>query len=331
VNLLVDPGSPVDLPVISKKVGQVIGDISKINLFSVNHQDPDVVANAVFLQRMNPKALCIASEDTWRLVAHYELDPAKVRLAEKFKDGKMTLQTGHVVAFLPTPFCHFRGALALYDLESRVLFTGDLFGGLSAAQHKALWANEASWDGIKAFHQIYMPARKVLQRAVASIRALDPKPLIIAPQHGDLLQGEMIDYFLDRVAALPVGADLLEELADPQMLAMIKDAANEVLSLAVTLLGESTVAAKLASPSARHDILAHAAISGAMITGVHSASPELLSILERALSRDEPFEIVNQLRMGGIKAALQRNIPVHTGRLEADDDLIVEPEDDLVS
>jgi glyoxylase-like metal-dependent hydrolase (beta-lactamase superfamily II) len=194
---------------LTRKASKIIGNIKNVNLVFLNHQDPDVGYNAGYLQKMNPSMYVLCSEDTWRLVNFYGLNPKKYRPAEHFKDMKASLQTGHIVSFVPTPFCHFRGALMIYDHENRILFTGDLFGGLSYVQD--LYADERYWEGLKTFHQIYMPTQEAIKLAIANIRALDPPPLMIAPQHGSIIEGKWLDYYIDKLERLPVGLNLLIE------------------------------------------------------------------------------------------------------------------------
>lgn len=207
VNLIVDPGPPAHLKTLTQKIANVIGHPSKVNLLFINHQDPDVASNASYLRKLNPRLTVLSSEDTWRLIRFYGLDPKRFYPTERYTKKGVILSSGHHLQFVPTPYCHFRGATMLYDLESRILYTGDLFGGLSHTQN--FWADEKSWEGMKDFHQIYMPIQEGLRLAVQSIRKLNPKPLILAPQHGALIRGKWIDYFLERIEKLPVGLNLL--------------------------------------------------------------------------------------------------------------------------
>ena len=210
--LLIDPGSPSDCAVVAARVAEVLGSAASLSAFFLNHQDPDVASStAFFSQRFAPRAHVLCSEDTWRLVVHFGLDRARFRATDRYLDHGLRLPTGHVLQFVPTPYCHFRGATMLYDRETRVLFSGDLFGGLSPADEQSLWADGSAWPGMRAFHQIYMPSGDALRRAVAAIRALDPAPEIIAPQHGGLLRGEWIELYLRRLEQLPVGVELLDD------------------------------------------------------------------------------------------------------------------------
>jgi len=131
VSLRIDPGPPADLMTLTKKVGQVLGNLRNVNLVFANHQDPDVAANAGYLQKLNPNISVVCSEDTWRLIRFYDLDPKRYYATERFKKNTLNLATGHTLRFVPSPFCHFRGATMLYDPETRILSTGDLFGARS--------------------------------------------------------------------------------------------------------------------------------------------------------------------------------------------------------
>jgi hypothetical protein len=196
----------------------------------------DVVGNAPYIARLNPNTLMLATEDTWRLVSLSGLDSTKFRAVERFKNMRIVLPTGHRIQFVPTPFCHFRGACMLYDLESRILFSGDFMGGIAATQ---LYATRANWPGVKAFHQLYMPSNEALRLAVRRIRELKPAPLMIAPQHGSIILEEDIPFFLDKMENLQVGLDIIAtfDRIMPQMIAGL----NEIIEKVRTNIGEENV------------------------------------------------------------------------------------------
>lgn len=207
LTLLVDPGAPADRGALDENLSRLIGGMSRLNVAFANHQDPDVAFNLGFLQQLNPRLFVLTSEDTWRLIQFYGLDENYYRSTESFPDGRVRMKTGHELRFIPSPYCHFRGAVMLYDVESRILFTGDLFGGLSFVGD--LYADERHWEGVKTFHQIYMPTREALALALDNIARLDPKPKLLAPQHGSLIAGEWIEYYMEKLGRLPVGLNLL--------------------------------------------------------------------------------------------------------------------------
>jgi flavorubredoxin len=206
-NLIVDPGPPELLTHLQKVLMPLIGGLEKIQGILINHQDPDVAANAAYIQKLNPQCMTVASEDTWRLIHFFGLKASCFKAVESYRNHRAVMPGGCRLHFVASPFCHFRGAMMYYDERSRILFSGDLFGGLSYSH--SLYADESSWEGIKTFHQLYMPSRDALRLAVSRIRNLKPQPEMIAPQHGSIIQGELIKDFLDRMYNLDVGLDLL--------------------------------------------------------------------------------------------------------------------------
>jgi glyoxylase-like metal-dependent hydrolase (beta-lactamase superfamily II) len=208
VNLMFDPGPQQIIQLLEKAVQPIIGGLRNVHAVLINHQDPDVAPNSAYIQKLNPRCMVVASEDTWRLIRFFGLKESRFKSVESYRTAKVVLPGGSQIAFVHTPFCHFRGSMMYYDVDSRILFSGDLFGGLSYSQD--LYATESSWEGIKTFHQLYMPSREALQLAISRIRNLDPQPVMIAPQHGSIIGEELVQDFLDRLYNLEVGLDLLK-------------------------------------------------------------------------------------------------------------------------
>jgi glyoxylase-like metal-dependent hydrolase (beta-lactamase superfamily II) len=119
------------------------------------------------------------TEDVWRLVQHLSVRPGKLHFPPALGSRPQILPLGIAWQPVPTPFCHFRGAMAWYDPESRILFSGDLFGGLNQLGRVHLFAEEADWSGIAQFHQIYMP--REIPRFTIRRCALSPAVQTIAP------------------------------------------------------------------------------------------------------------------------------------------------------
>jgi len=236
VNLLIDPGPSLDIEELSSKATMAVGGLSNVQFVYVNHQDPDVIGVAPKLLQLNPKLLFLMTEDTWRLVQYYGIPKSNFKAVEQFSNLKTVLLTGQELQFIPTPFCHFRGACMLYDRETRILFSGDLFGGIASSE---LMATGASWAGIKAFHELYMPNNEALRLAVKRIRELDPPPLFIAPQHGGIVSGPLVEQFLQKLSDLRVGLDIINSLDNkiPLLIAAI----NEILKAAREMLGAAVV------------------------------------------------------------------------------------------
>ncbi|MFW2331655.1 MAG: DUF4388 domain-containing protein [Nitrospinota bacterium] len=236
--LLIDPGSQAHFPDISRRISEIT-DISSIQLFSVNHQDPDVCSNAIYIVEMNPKAICISTETTSRLLVHYGIK--KFWFVED-KKWVLRLITNHTLLFFPTPFCHFAGAFGIYDPETGVVFTGDLFGQTSIHNSDApLYATEDNWQDLVTFHSIYMPGNSALRYSIKKLKDVCGIPKMIATQHGGIIKGEkMVKDWIDRVEKLPVGIDLLDKKIDDSS-AAYQSAAAEVLSSMARIMSDFSI------------------------------------------------------------------------------------------
>ncbi len=211
VNMIMDPGTKKDLPNIMLVSKKLFGGIQNLHLIFLSHQDPDLTSIVPALMATAPKTKVIASIDTWRLLKMYGGIPEKRFLAvEGFKGDILNIKsTGHQIRFVNATYCHFRGAMMFYDLESKILFTGDFMGGVDSRDGEGVYATEDSWDGIALFHEIYMPSSKAVKETINRITLLEPFPEVIAPQHGDVIKGGLLLDFLSRLYNLEVGIELL--------------------------------------------------------------------------------------------------------------------------
>ena len=256
-NILIDPGSSSDFAIVRSKVESILGEFGRLSSIFINHQDPDVGSStSTILSRYAKHAVVLTSEETWRLVVHTNIPRKQCVLTDRYPKG-VPLPSGDTLIPVPSPFCHFVGAVMLYDPQTRVLFSGDLFGGLTPRDAEGFLATEADWTGIRAFHQLYMPSNVGLRRAVANIRALDPPVEMIAPQHGRLLRGDIMYEFMERIENLSVGLDNLEDrLADPEHLPGWNSVLERVLETVVNNAGDAVFEVLLQDPLLRDDLRA---------------------------------------------------------------------------
>lgn len=305
VNLLLDPGPTDDFDILSKHLTSLLGDVSKVNMVYVNHQDPDVVGNLPYLAKLNPKLNVVASEDTWRLVGLSGMKNISFHAVERFKSTRVQFPTGHNVQFVPTPFCHFRGACMIYDLETRILFTGDFFGGVAAT---GLWADRSNWAGIKAFHQIYMPSNEAIRLAVQKIRELDPKPLMLAPQHGGVIKGDLIDEFLEQMDSLSVGLDIISSIKDK--LPVLIKALNEINAAVAEIAGKEHLDRVLRMFDADGSFPAFFSLTGSgVVTDIKGEPTESVEALIRCFFNGLDEQNKNLLKSRFLRILLDRNLP----------------------
>jgi serine/threonine-protein kinase len=237
----VDPGSRLDYSVVRDNLLRHVGEFAALGFVSLNHQDPDITGNLIPFMQENPNLAGLVTEDTWRLVRHLNAAPKQLWFANKLKDNLLALPGGHRLQMVPTPFCHFRGAMAFYDPETQVLFSGDLFAGLNVPGRVQLFAEVDDWPGIAQFHQIYMPSREIVAYALRQVRGLDPPVKVIAPQHGFVLAGDFLGEVMARLENLPMGIDLLPGELDERYLPAYAEVFQEVVDLAAQRLGKSEV------------------------------------------------------------------------------------------
>ncbi len=223
VNLIMDPGTKQDLNGLMTVAKELFGGINNLDLIFISHQDPDLTSVLPSLLAIAPKAKIISSIDTWRLVKMYgDLNEGRFIAIENFKSDILTIKSsGHRIRFVPATYCHFRGAMMLYDYENRILFTGDFMGGVDTRKGEGIFANESSWEGIKMFHEIYMPVSMAVKETIDRISTLNPFPEVIAPQHGDVIKDDLAIDFLTRLYDLEVGFDLMRKVEPEKELTIV--------------------------------------------------------------------------------------------------------------
>ncbi len=209
INMIMDPGTKLDLPLLEDALKELIGGLKNIDIIFVSHQDPDVTSNVSPLLMRAKNSFLIGSIDAWRLIKMYGVPQGRFKAAESFVSSYFEIPgTTSKIYFVPATYCHFRGAMMVYDPETRILFSGDFMAGLNTMNKQSVYADESAWPGIALFHQIYMPSKKAIQRTIELIRMLTPKVEVIAPQHGYVIKGDLVDEFLERLYHLDVGVDI---------------------------------------------------------------------------------------------------------------------------
>lgn len=313
-NLIVDPGSSKDFSTVQAKVTQILGSVNKISSIFINHQDPDVASSVgLLLGRYSPKAHVLCTEDTWRLVHYYNIPRNRFVALERFPRG-IKLPTGDVVVPVPSPFCHFVGAMMLYDPHTRVLFSGDLFGALTEKGAKGIYADESDWPGMRAFHQIYMPTQKAVRHAIENIRALDPPVEIIAPQHGRVIEGEWVQEFMERLWDLPVGLDIMDDRnASPDELLAWTTVLTRIVDVARSELGDEAMKYLAADPNLRGIVT----VGGGGLQ-VSSLGKTTVERAVRILVYNTSYELGQAIKFEAVYAAGELGLP--TPAVELDED-----------
>ncbi len=309
VHVCIDPGSRTDWPVVAANINRLIGDVGELQSFTCNHQDPDVIGNASYLCDANPNISALMTEEVWRLAQHLDFQPRRVHFANSICSPFVTLADRHRWQFVPTPFCHFRGAMAFYDPDIRTLFSGDLFGGLNRPGRVQMLAEESDWAGIAQFHQIYMPTREALRYAVRQIRSLTPAVEVIAPQHGFVITGELVPLFLERLENLLVGLDLLLVENDTVALDGYRAVLDRLIVAARQTLGREEVQRRLRSTDSGDGLDRLISLREEDLHLERDGFAAVVKIFSR-LARGEASGFANSLRSDVLAACFEHNLPL---------------------
>ena len=314
INMIIDPGPPAVFQTVQENLLELTKNNPKIDFTFLNHQDPDVSTNVMYLSKYNPSMKVICSEDTWRLVNFLGLNEKNFMAIDKFKSLRGKLSTGHYIRFIPTPFCHFRGATMLYDETSQVLFTGDLFGGITHVP--GLYATSVNWHGMRTFHQLYMPSQKAIRSAIDKIRSLNPKPKILAPQHGALITGNLIDEFMDKLYDLPVGWNLLETLVKHKDFYI--EAVNDILQTISNRIGDDLITMTIQKIESDGSFPNVFEMKNNRVFDIKLDPSKSFKIFLDVLQDGQPRENLEIIRNAVLKAAVDWNVPLFESLISED-------------
>lgn len=198
-SILIDPGSMLQQEDIINKI-QMACDLKDVRYIILHHQDPDLCAAVPHLEKLiNRDDLQIVTHSRMSvLIKHYGLQSSYYNIDE----NDFVLQAGNrTLKFYTTPYCHSPGAFVTYDERTKVLFSGDIFGGLEDSWH--FLADENYFQHIEGFHMAYMPSRDILNYALRKIESLDIE--LIAPQHGSVIQKKYIHDLIDKMKQMECG------------------------------------------------------------------------------------------------------------------------------
>jgi serine phosphatase RsbU (regulator of sigma subunit) len=236
--IIIDPGSVLYFENLVDKVSQLT-ELETITHIIIQHQDPDVCGNIALLMDTirasgNESCTIITHKRTAALIRHYGGD-LKYEYSNMLPGEKLQLGDKKALKFIHTPYLHAPGAIATYFSEDKILFSGDIFGGMTEGWD--LYADEDYFEKIKAFHQDYMPAKELLLFAMTKFERYDIEK--IAPQHGSVLNKKqakvIIEAFKDFECGLFIDQGFRDELSAAQK--KIEEQ-NEIMNRELLLAGQ---------------------------------------------------------------------------------------------
>ncbi|MBI2411974.1 MAG: diguanylate cyclase [Deltaproteobacteria bacterium] len=200
-SVLIDPGGHLTFENVRRKVEEVI-PFSNIRYFVCHHQDPDITASLKLIEKIPGLRTDAVVVTHWRareLVKHYALSLPFWEIEENHWQLDIG---GRLLLFVFTPYLHFPGAFCTFDVTTGILFSSDIFGGMTR-EWSLVARDESYFEDIRPFHEHYMPSREILLHGLLRIEELPLK--LIAPQHGSILHGGLINFIIGRLKQLDCG------------------------------------------------------------------------------------------------------------------------------
>ena len=189
--VLIDPGSVLSYDILIEKIEQVFS-VKQISHIVIQHQDPDVCGNiALLIERLHKEGnKTVQVYCHWRtavLIRHYGAKCSFI-YTDRLPKGKIALNNRTSLKCIHTPYLHAPGAIVTYYKKDRVLFSSDIFGGVTP--NWQLYADEEYFESITSFHKDYMPSKEILLYSMLKIEDLNLN--LIAPQHGSIIYQPLI-------------------------------------------------------------------------------------------------------------------------------------------
>ncbi|MBF0315213.1 MAG: MBL fold metallo-hydrolase [Oligoflexia bacterium] len=200
--LLTDPGGAEIFPMVMTSVSNLV-DVNRICAIFCSHQDPDIISSLPLWLSLCPKATVYYSWLWEGLMSHYGTQYLKN--AKLLPDAGMRIEIGdRPFEIIPAHYLHSAGNFSLFDVEAKILFSGDLGGGFMPHDYP-LYVKDftAHFKLIEPFHKRVMTSNAAKHRWIKRVRKLNP--VMICPQHGALFIENGVTEFLDWLEDLEVG------------------------------------------------------------------------------------------------------------------------------
>lgn len=199
--LLMDPGG---IEIFSSMLASVLrhAEIDNITDIFASHQDPDIISSLGLWDEALPSATLHAPWIWEGFIRHFGLSNITYN---GLPDEGITLSLNNArLTFVPAHYLHSSGNFHVYDPQAKILMSGDVGAALEPPGASMFVEDFDSHIGkMKLFHQRWMPSNRAKQDWIERVRKLDIE--YMAPQHGRIFKGPMVQQFLDWFEQLDVG------------------------------------------------------------------------------------------------------------------------------
>ena len=130
---------------------------------------------------------------------------------------------------------------------------------------------------------------------------------MIAPQHGALIKGTMVPFFMDKLHDLPVGADLLDIEVTPQLELLYLEAMNEIFQTAQKLLPKETLLKQIKDDA---EFSEYCTFNNKRIVKIVRNPEEAIQKEISFILKQIPAGDIPHLKSTALRATVKRNLPV---------------------
>jgi PleD family two-component response regulator/glyoxylase-like metal-dependent hydrolase (beta-lactamase superfamily II) len=188
--VLMEPGSLYDYKVIINELKEII-DLDKIKYIVISHPDPDLTSSLPLIEKELKNVSIVTEWRTKEIIQFYNLKSPFYLIKEN--NHLLELKSKRKFRFIPTPFLHYSGSFVMFDESSKILFSGDLFGGVQ--KQGMIFADENYLESMAIFHENYIPSSDYLRPIMKSLLSLDINA--ICPQHGLVIEKDLVEKALE--------------------------------------------------------------------------------------------------------------------------------------
>jgi len=111
---------------------------------------------------------------------------------------KFHFKSKRAVQFIPAQFLHHAGSFAAYDVSSRTLFSGSVFGTIESSEFATI--EDFLKESLILFHQKFIPSSEYLKPFIKHLSKKEIQRIL--PEHGHVLEGETMDVAIQTLSDL---------------------------------------------------------------------------------------------------------------------------------
>lgn len=187
--ILIGSCSPQEYPHVRSKVEQVVGTLDALKAFVVLGASVEELSGVVNFLQSSTRLSIITSSHLARVLNSMGVPYARVRTVESFHKGKLRLATGHTITFIPAPFMPLKGSLALYEEDTKILFSPAFLSSLTLPKEFSP-KGDAKYEDLYLFYSLYICSHHTFENFIQRLYPLDPVKVL--PAFGNPVQRDPI-------------------------------------------------------------------------------------------------------------------------------------------